>query len=521
MPGGAVTWCLLSIGADCAFSSISCFAQAADFMQPAGTVGITFTYTTVEEDAVHVGAFQGPGISGQNVWLLQGADPAMPSSQPYIWPFVDGTASAASTAAEVKNANHMTKVIAGVTAGVGTLILLLLAAVAVWYDRQKWRQQQPDTIAAAFKGDGSDVDSTRPSSRSGRPEGWSTTGVPSSISTSASHLAKDKKNCVTLSDDMLPAKDSSKTANGAGTPWGEQRSQGTADGSDAGAADAAVTRVICISDDEAFESSPPDHVAAGLRRWRLAVNNTTMQLMERRMQFGQAHAPVSHHPCPSSASGLAAGHGGAAGAQLFRQDSAASLQQQQQQLQSPLQMVELLGQGSFGCVYLANWHGKRVAVKVMQLPANALLEPQQDAAEQLQGRPDQPSTTPAEALSRRRCRLQLNPPHMAIMEAVVSSTMSHPNVVQVYTYMLNPLTATGEAAADSSQGSAEAQVVSAEPHRNVSGWELKLVMEYCDQVSWTATGMLACKSLSSPSHQHVYCRCNSHEWWFGSICGVQ
>jgi len=490
MPGGAVTWCLLSIGADCAFSSISCFAQAADFMQPAGTVGITFTYTTVEEDAVHVGAFQGPGISGQNVWLLQGADPAMPSSQPYIWPFVDGTASAASTAAEVKNANHMTKVIAGVTAGVGTLILLLLAAVAVWYDRQKWRQQQPDTIAAAFKGDGSDVDSTRPSSRSGRPEGWSTTGVPSSISTSASHLAKDKKNCVTLSDDMLPAKDSSKTANGAGTPWGEQHSQGTADGSDPGAADAAVTRVICISDDEAFESSPPDHVAAGLRRWRLAVNNTTVQLMERRMQFGQAHAPVSHHPCPSSASGLAAGHGGAAGAQLFRQDSAASLQQQQQQLQSPLQMVELLGQGSFGCVYLANWRGKRVAVKVMQLPANALLEPQH---KELKQSPNQ--QLDADELQRRRRARQVqqnSPPHMAIMEAVVSSTMSHPNVVQVYTYMLNPLTA-GAASGPGAAGDAARLADAGTPGTSeIAGWELKLVMEYCDQVGKRCCARLMC-----------------------------
>jgi hypothetical protein len=47
-----------------------------------------------------------------------------------------------------------------------------------------------------------------------------------------------------------------------------------------------------------------------------------------------------------------------------------------------------------------------VAVKVMHLPANALLGQQQ------QGRSN-------------------SAPHMAIMETVVSSTISHPNLVQV------------------------------------------------------------------------------------------
>jgi hypothetical protein len=53
-------------------------------------------------------------------------------------------------------------------------------------------------------------------------------------------------------------------------------------------------------------------------------------------------------------------------------------------------------------------HGKRVAVKVMQLPANALL---------------------GQAAPRAN-----SAPHMAIMETVVSSTISHPNLVQVGVY---------------------------------------------------------------------------------------
>jgi hypothetical protein len=58
-------------------------------------------------------------------------------------------------------------------------------------------------------------------------------------------------------------------------------------------------------------------------------------------------------------------------------------------------------------------HGKRVAVKVMQLPANSLLGQQQQQQQQQPGA--RTSSLPA----------------MAISEAVLSSSLSHPNLVQV------------------------------------------------------------------------------------------
>jgi len=66
----------------------------------------------------------------------------------------------------------------------------------------------------------------------------------------------------------------------------------------------------------------------------------------------------------------------------------------------------------------------------VQLPASALLEP----GEQLTAEsPQQQQQQQEDAAQERRRRLQRqkqqnSPPHMAIMEAVVSSTMCHPNV---------------------------------------------------------------------------------------------
>jgi hypothetical protein len=222
-----------------------------------------------------------------------------------------------------------------------------------------------------------------------------------------------------------------------------------------------------------------DSVAAGMQRWRTAVSTTTMLLMERRMDAANynlgsttsagAWSTGSNKAAPitSSSSGACAQESSqqlqqqqqqpGSGHSFGREES--QQQQQQQQLQSgqqlqqqgsgafgqfgllnstppQLQLLEMLGQGSCGCVYLANWRGKRVAAKVMHLPANALLGLQ---GAELAANANQVSDKPGDAENpdllkqRRRARVmqQNSAPHMAIMEAVLSSAMSHPNVVQV------------------------------------------------------------------------------------------
>jgi hypothetical protein len=76
-----------------------------------------------------------------------------------------------------------------------------------------------------------------------------------------------------------------------------------------------------------------------------------------------------------------------------------------------LKLLQLVGQGTFGQVYKALWRRRCVAVKVLQLPATA-------------GNSD---VTPWAGVA----RVSSHREKMAVMETVVSTTMSHPNIVQV------------------------------------------------------------------------------------------
>ncbi|KAF6253981.1 hypothetical protein COO60DRAFT_363306 [Scenedesmus sp. NREL 46B-D3] len=273
-----------------------------------------------------------------------------------------------------------------------------------------------------------------------------------------------------------------------------------------------------------------DSVAAGLQRWRMAVSTTTMLLMERRMDAANLNlgSTVSAGGWSSGSGKAAAGAGSSEGCgrepsdpqmQQPSSDESISKMQQQQQQQSEqqqqqpgtgafgpfgslgstppqLQMQEMLGQGSCGCVYLATWRGKRVAVKVMHLPANALLGLQGAeiaAVASLAADRSGDASNPELLRQRRRARVlqQNSAPDMAMMEAVLSSAMSHPNIVQVYTYVLNPLTRTG--VSGSSGSAAEAAWPKGQ---DIAGWELKLIMEYCSEGS--LRDALDCGVLSKP-----------------------
>ncbi|KXZ47914.1 hypothetical protein GPECTOR_32g527 [Gonium pectorale] len=72
-----------------------------------------------------------------------------------------------------------------------------------------------------------------------------------------------------------------------------------------------------------------------------------------------------------------------------------------------LVMSEMIGEGTFGKVYRGLWRGSEVAIKTMVLPAN---------------------------MSGKEKREK-----MAVMEAAISSSLAHPNVVATYTYQIKPL----------------------------------------------------------------------------------
>ncbi|GBF95015.1 hypothetical protein Rsub_07516 [Raphidocelis subcapitata] len=173
-----------------------------------------------------------------------------------------------------------------------------------------------------------------------------------------------------------------------------------------------------------------------------------------------------------------AGTGGAAGGASDSGSSGLALGQGGGAAPGGLQLLEVVGRGAFSAVYKAVWRGRFVAVKV--LPLHTLSDI--GAAGGAGGGGD------------------LSFDRMAVMEAVVSSTLSHPNIVQVFHYNVTPtapplsMSPGPDGALLGSSGGPLGFAPAAPSFPG--GCELRLVMEYCEEGSLRAA--LDCGLLAEP-----------------------
>ena len=158
-----------------------------------------------------------------------------------------------------------------------------------------------------------------------------------------------------------------------------------------------------------------------------------------------------------------------------------------------IQLLEVVGCGSFGTVYRAAWRGKTVAVKLVHVPKSSgeLLHGLRDKGE---------GKAIADQLREESNYSQDKAERMALIEAVVSMSMQHPNIVRVFRYEVHPLAGdalgTGVGAvgnwlrtgARPATGAAEQEQL----EDDSLGWELRLVMEYCSQVRSSNGGAHEC-----------------------------
>ncbi|KAG2440195.1 hypothetical protein HXX76_004307 [Chlamydomonas incerta] len=116
-----------------------------------------------------------------------------------------------------------------------------------------------------------------------------------------------------------------------------------------------------------------------------------------------------------------------------------------------LRILEVIGQGGFGVVYKGQWKGLNVAVKTITFQDRVA------GGEKAQ--------------------------HRAILEAAISSSLAHPNVVTTYSYDIKPLTVQGASSTDSpasGNGANSTPGMKIVDKRPVLDWKLYLVQEFCD-----------------------------------------
>jgi hypothetical protein len=247
--------------------------------------------------------------------------------------------------------------------------------------------------------------------------------------------------------------------------------------------------------------------SSGWRRLSTAIGALSLDLQQRRLAASLAPPPpraASHGAAPSPQASLTpAGSrdldgpsigsdqtaGGGGGGRRSSRGSRASTSASPAAAPPPLalQLHEVIGRGAFGHVWRATWKGSVVAVKAISLPSGHC---NGGGGAGGGGGSSSAGGAGGGALST-QC--------MAVREAAISTSVSHPNVIQVFTYTLRPVTV-GDAcqlgvrpggggdggACEGGEGGGGPASCS---EGAVLGWDLRLIMEFCELVSMAWGGV--------------------------------
>jgi hypothetical protein len=373
---------------------------------------MTFTGVSLSNSSsvLHVGMFNGPGMLGQNLWLLPEPATSAADVLGYNWPSELLTGAGSSDGA---SGGSLWAIAVGVIAAVLGLLVVVLVTLAVRWRKRKARRTD---VLVSTKGL---VD----------VEGWKACEQQqqqgTGVAAASAHVKCQPK---------WHADSAGGTSSTHSDLAGCSSTDNSSDEAAAAAAAAAASSESRVAGTACSGSTSPtveQTIATSLARWNQAVSNTTMQLMQQRMQrcnlqYTQTAAAAGSGSSSGSTSSqqrqqqhqvsLSAC---AAGGQSLLSPRPAGQQSKGQAVGQDLILFEVVGVGSYGSVYAGSWRGKRVAVKLMDLNNSQLLasgsthqQQQLDGQQQRQQQQQQRNSVP----------------HMAVMEAVVTSAMSHPNV---------------------------------------------------------------------------------------------
>jgi hypothetical protein len=445
-------------------------------LRGAGLTGSNLTL--LKQDSSHSSSCSSGSTAGADPVNLKPAAVACQQQVTYTWPADMTCDAAAAWGMPTQRAALSRGALAGVCVAAVVVAGLLVAAAVIAARRMHQRRRKPQQQDPAIGKDTlpPSCHVTRESESSGMPSEARSSGRGSGMD-----VAPHKDVETAVQGDSLGSKCAAAGGSGAPSEPSQQLSGsgGIPAGAPAGASSAGSSSAAGSS---SRSTTGPE--AMGAARLHTAVSDLTRVMQQRRLQNQLGRQRVGAAEAGSLDPGSTGGSG-----RVVQAHTGVATGGRSQVGSDDVALQGVLGRGSFATVYSGIWRGRLVAVKLLHLPN---LEALQQLSGTGSGTNQTPGNTPG-GDGRHPSRGSSGPTRlgrMAVMEAAISSAMRHPNIVQVFSYSLH---AVGQPTGDSTSSNLSSQPSGPGGPLHVSdsssqglpglGWELRMVMEFCDRVS--------------------------------------